>query len=342
MKEVFTMKKIVKALSIILTLCILAFSFAACTNTETKETTKAGETPKLKVGVIQFVSHPSLDNCYKGILQGIEKSGYKDKVDIDFQNGNGSDETISSIAKNMVAKKYDMIIAIATPAAVPAYSAAKDTNIPVIFSAVSDPVAAGLVETLDIPNSNCTGTSDILDLSAQLDLIKAFQPNVKKVGILYTTSEANSVSQLAKMKSIAKDYDVEIVASGIQNASEVSQAAVNLASKVDCINNFTDNNVVNNLSLVLEAANNAGIPVYGSEEEQVKNGCLGSVGIDYVALGEVTGEMAVKVLSGSESSKMAVEKITDVTPLVNTDVLSKLKLQIPDSYKNIEKTQTHK
>lgn len=283
------------------------------------------------VGVIQFGSHPSLDNCYAGVEAAVMAAG---TVNIDLQNGNFDSATCDTIAKNMVAKGYDMLIGIATPAAVSAYAAAANTDIPVVFCAVSDPVAAGLADSEAAPGGNCTGTSDILDFAAQLELITTLQPGVEKIGILYTTSEANSVSQLAQIKEIAPQYGVEIVEQGVQGAADIPQAAASLASKVDCINNFTDNNVVNNLSILLEQANEAGIPVYGSEEEQVVNGCLASVGIDYVALGKVTGEMALDILGGAEAASMAVRQITDATPIINTDVLAAFNLELPASYES--------
>ena len=238
---------------------------------------------KLKIGVIQFAAHPSLDNCYEGIKQGLDESEYKDNYEIDFQNGQNSTENCDQYAKNMVANGYDMIIAIATPAAVSAYAAAKNTDIPVIFCAVSDPVAAGLATSLDAGLDTCNGTADILNLAEQLELIMACRPDVKKIGVLYTTTEANSVSHLKIFKELCSAKGVEVVESGVSGSADIPQAAADLASKVDCINNFTDNNVVNSLSIVLEKANAAGIPVYGSEVEQVKNGCIASMSIDYVA-----------------------------------------------------------
>lgn len=296
---------------------------------------------ELKIGVIQFAAHPSLDNCYNGIAQGLEASSYAGKYTIDLQNGNADTASCDSIAQNMIANDYDMIFAIATPAALSAYSAAQGADIPVIFCAVSDPVAAGLTTSLEAGNKNCIGTSDVLDLDAQVNLIRAMQPDVKKIGVLYTTTEANSVSQLATLKEVCANYDIEVVAQGVSGASDIPQAAVSVAGQVDCINNFTDNNVVNNLSVLLEAANAAGIPVYGSEEEQVKNGCLASISIDYVALGKTTAELGVKVLDGAKAEEMPVGTISDGTAVVNTDVMSKFGIELPAAYENAAKVTTN-
>jgi putative ABC transport system substrate-binding protein len=326
-------KKLIKLFSLIMCLILLVATFAACNN-------KASG--KLQIGVIQFASHPSLDNCYNGLIKGLESSGFKDgdNIEIDFQNSMGQSETANQLAKNMVSKQYDLIIGIATPAATAAYAAARDSDIPVIFCAVSDPVAAQLVQSLDAPGGNCTGTSDLLNLEAQIKMIRAFQPDAVKIGVLYTTSEANSLSHLSELEELAPKYQFEIVAQGVQDGADIPQAIASLVNKVDCINNFTDNNVVNNLVTVLAKANDAGIPVYGSEIEQVKLGCLASESLDYVALGEQTGAMAARVLKGEKTETMAVTHVRDSFPVVNTDVAEKFNLAIPEVYAAAEKVTT--
>ena len=290
----------------------------------------------LKIGIIQYMSHPSLDNCYNGVIEALEDSGLDYTVDYQVGSSSSADADCTNFAKNMVAANYDMIIAIATPAAKAAFAATDDTEIPVIFCAVSDPIAAGLVESMEAPGYLCTGTSDVLDLEAQVALIKAMQPEVKSIGILYTSSEDNSITNLKNFQNICDKEGIEVVSVAVQGASDIPSAAEELASKVDCINNFTDNNVVNNLSVVLNAADKYGIPVYGSEEEQVINDCLASVSIDYTALGKVTGEMAVSVLKGADSSAMAVKTITEATPVINSAVLKKLGLSTPDGYSEVK------
>lgn len=317
-----------KKLIALLLALVLVLSFAGCT-------AKKDSAKQLKIGVIQYMSHPSLDNCYNGIKSALESSGLD--YTIDFQTGSSAsaDADCTNFAKNMVAENCDVIIAIATPAAKAAFAATDDTDIPVIFCAVSDPVAAGLVESNEKPGYPCTGTSDVLNLDSQVELIQALQPDVKSIGILYTSSEDNSVSNLKTFKEICKEKNIDVVATAVQNASDIPSAAEDLASKVDCINNFTDNNVVNNLSVVLSAADKNNIPVYGSEEEQVKNGCLASVSIDYVALGKVTGQMAIDALNGADASAMAVKTISDATPVINNTTLKKLGYSVPDSFTNV-------
>ena len=320
------MKKIIALLLV----AIMMFAFAGCSENKNKEDSV------LKIGIIQYMSHPSLDNCYNGIISALENSGIEYTVDYQTGSSSSADADCTNFAKNMVAANYDMIIAIATPAAKAAFAATDDTEIPVIFCAVSDPIAAGLVESMEAPGYICTGTSDVLDLEAQVAIIKAMQPDVKSIGILYTSSEDNSITNLKNFKSVCDKENIEVVATAVQGASDIPSAAEELASKVDCINNFTDNNVVNNLSAVLSAADKYGIPVYGSEEEQVVNGCLASVSIDYVALGKVTGEMAVEVLNGADASAMPVKTITEATPIINSSVLKKLGLSIPEGYSEVK------
>ncbi len=317
------MKKII---ALMLTFVCL-FAFAGCNGKD--------KSSKLKIGVIQYMSHPSLDNCYDGIKKALEQSDLDYTIDYQTGSSTAADSDCSNFAKNMVSNNCDIIIAIATPAAKSAFSATADTDIPVIFCAVSDPVAAGLVKSLEKPDDLCTGTSDVLDLSAQLDLITSMQPNVKNIGVLYTSSEENSITNLKNFKKVCEKNGINVVASAVQGASDIPSAADDLASKVDCINNFTDNNVVNNLSVLLSAADKYKIPVYGSEEEQVKNGCLASVSIDYVALGRTTGDMAIDVLGGADITKMAVKSIKDATPVVNKKVLSSLGITMPQKYSDV-------
>ena len=342
------MKKIFACILAALTVSAM---LASCGNNTVKDTNDTNDnnnavtdnsgsdntSDEIKVGVIQYVSHPSLDNCYAGVEAALNASDKNIKIDRQIGSDAAADSDCGTYAANMVSQKYDMIVAIATPAALSSAAATDGTDIPVIFCAVNDPVVAELVESMEKPGYACTGTSDVLDLEAQVNLIQSMQPDVKKIGIRSTTSEANSISNLERFKKICADRDIEVVATGIQNDADIPAAATALASQVDCINNFTDNKVVNNLTVVLDAANDA-----GSEVEQVKNGCLAAVSIDYVALGKVTGEMALDVLDGEDPAEMAVRTITDATPVVNTEVLEALGMTMPESYENAETVTTNK
>ncbi len=319
-----------RLIAIILTI-VMVLSMAACGGSK--------EEKGVKIGVLQFAPHASLDNCTNGIMKALNENGYTDGQNgctIEFINGQGEGETNQLAAQNFVNKGFDIIIAIATPSAMPCYAAAKDAGIPVIFSAVSDPVGAGLVQTAENPQTGATGTSDSLNYTAQLELIRAFQPEAKNIGILYTTSEANSLAQLKKYQELAGNYGFEIKAQGITDASEVASGIASLiASGIDCVCNLTDNNVVNNFSVVTAATDPAGIPCYGSEEEQVaRYGCIASETLDYVALGYQTGLMAVDVLKGADVKTMAVYIVSDSEPVYSLANMAKFGLSLPDAYKD--------
>ncbi|MDD6807791.1 MAG: ABC transporter substrate-binding protein [Oscillospiraceae bacterium] len=307
-----------KILAIVLTLTFL-FSFAACSNNE-----KA----KIPViGISQYGEHSSLDNCREGFLTGLKNAGLVEGKDftVDYQNANFDDATATQIAQNFSSKNYDLMCAIATPSATACFAAAEDKDIPVIFTAITDPVAAKL------DKGNITGTSDKLPVEAQLQLIKALQPDAKTVGIIYTTSEPNSVSAIAEYKEKAPEYGLTIEEIGITAQAEAVQAAETLISKnVDCFSNLTDNNVVGVLASILEKTDEAGIPVYGSEIEQVKKGCVASAGIDYIKLGIQTGEMAAKILKGeAKASDIKYETISEYETYINNDQLKKFNISLP-------------
>mgnify|MGYP000142845677 FL=1 len=221
--------------------------------------------------------------------------------------------------------------AIATPSATACFAAAEDKDIPVIFTAITDPKEAKLDE------GNVTGTSDKLPVEEQLKLIRTLQPEAKTIGIIYTTSEPNSISAIEEYKSSASKYDFKIEAIGITAQSEAVQAAETLISKgVDCFSNLTDNNVVGVLPSILEKTDEAKIPVYGSEIEQVKKGCVASVGIDYFELGVKTGKMAAKILKGeAKAVDMDYETISEYKTYVNNDALKVFGITLPEDISKV-------
>ena len=283
---------------------VMAMVMAAMTMAAAMAVPAMADEESVTIGISQFAEHGSLDNCREGFLEGLKEAGYEEgkNLTIEYQNAQADTGNAATIADSFVNKKVDLICAIATPSAMSAYNSAMDADIPVIYTAVSDPAGAGLVNEDGTNVGNITGTSDKLPVTEQMALIRELMPDAKKIGILYTTSEANSVSTIQEYKDHAEEYGFEIVDTGINTIADVEMAAKDLASKVDCISNLTDNTVVSALQTVLAAANDAKIPVFGSEVEQVKNGCVAAVGIDYVALGKQTGEMAAPVLKGEATA----------------------------------------
>ena len=277
------------------------------------------------VGIGQFGPHASLDNCREGFIAGLAEEGIVEgeNLTIDYQDANFDGGTSNLIASAFVSSKVDLICGIATPMAQAAYNAAEG-KIPVIFTAVTDPVMAGITE------GNITGTSDMLPVEAQLKLIRALMPDATKIGIMYTTSEVNSESAIAVYEDLADDYGFDIITSGISVSADIPLAIDGLLAKVDCITNLTDNTVVGSLPIILEAANEKGIPVFGSEIEQVKIGCAAAEGLEYYELGKQTGKMAAKVLKGeAEASDIPYEIISESFLYINSTVMAELGLTLP-------------
>ena len=332
------MKK--KILAVLLTaVCTMGMVAGCGGNTSDNGTagTQAAEASRdsYKIGISQFAEHGSLDNCREGFLEGLKEAGIEEgkNLTVEYQNAQTDTGTASTIADSFVSGKVDMICAIATPCASSAYNSCLNTDIPVVYTAVSDPVSAGLANEDGTSIGNITGSSDILPVEEQLKMIREMMPEAKKIGILYTTSEANSCSTIEQYKSLAGDYGFEIVDTGINTSADIEIAATDLVSKVDCLCNLTDNTVVNALQTVLDKANNAGIPVFGSEIEQVKSGCVASMGIDYFQLGVETGAMAAKILKG-EATAQDTDFITasKAELYVNTAAADKIGMKLDDSY----------
>lgn len=295
---------------------------------------KTGDSGKkvYKVGVTQYADHPSLDNCREGFIKGLEDNGFVEggNLEIEYQAAQANDSMNTQIAQTFANGGMDLVCGIATPSAQALYVACKEKKIPVVFNAISDPIGAGLAVSETEPMEGISGVSDLLPVEDQLKLIRAVLPDAKKIGILYTTSEMNSISTIEIYKNLAPKYGFEIVDKGIAKQAEVTQAADVLLNEVDCISNLTDNTVVAALSAVLEKANAKNIPVFGSEEEQVKNGCIASAGLDYLSLGVQAGNMAARVLKGEDISKIPFETIKESKLTVNESVASKLGIEIPE------------
>lgn len=317
------MKKILLVLSLLL--------LVGCAKGGKDESASSGE-DVLKIGILQFAQHPSLDNCREGVIEGLKEEGFVEgkNLKIDYQNAQADMGISAQIANSFVSNKVDMIIAIATPAAMSAYNATLNTDIPVVYTALSDPVAAQVADENKNPVGNITGTSDILPVEEQLKMIREILPDAKNIGILHTSSEANSDSMLKIYKNLAGKYNFKIVDEAINTTADIPLATDNILSKVDAITNLLDNTVVNSLPTILDKANEKKIPVFGSEIEQVKMGCLGSEGIEYISLGNQTGKMASKILKGEKKAKdMPYETILEPNLYLNSKVAENLGIKIP-------------
>ncbi|HPA61208.1 MAG TPA: ABC transporter substrate-binding protein, partial [Clostridia bacterium] len=262
---------------------------------------------------------------------GLAMGGYiqGQNLEADYQNAQSDIGLAAIIANTFVSSGMDLVCAIATPMAVIAVTTA-DGRIPVIYTAVSAPVASELAYADRPFDGNATGTSDQLPVRDQLALIRALQPQAKTIGLLYTIGEINSQVQASLYREAAADYGFEIVESTITTAADIPLALPKLISQVDCISMLTDNTVVQHLDLVLDQTDAAGLPVYGSEVEQVKNGCVAAVGIDYLELGRKTGLIAVRVLQGESADSIPFEVLSEFDLFYNQEVLTRMGLNVPE------------
>lgn len=324
------MKK--KTIAIMMTAAMVMAMAAGCGSKESSSSDGDNKEASYKIGIQQFAEHGSLDNCREGFLEGLEEEGIMegDNLKVEVKNAMADTATNAQIADSFVSDNMDLICAIATPSAQSAYNAAMDKDIPVVYTAVTDPVAAELADKDGNPVGNVTGTSDTLPVEEQLKMIREMMPDAKTIGILYTTSEANSVSAIATYESLVDKYGFTLETKGISQTSEIALATDDLLTKVDCITNLTDNTVVASLPTILEKANEKGIPVFGSEIEQVKIGCLAAEGIDYIQLGKQTGKIAAQILKGEKkASEIPYEIISEPGFYVNTKVAENLGIEVP-------------
>ena len=325
------MKK--RVLAVILGAAMITAGLAGCgENTGSSQSSSEGE-KMYSIGISQFAEHGSLDNCKEGFIQGLEEEGLVEgeNLKIKVSNADSDTGTAAQIADTFVADKVDLICAIATPSAQAAYNSARNTDIPVVYTAVTNPEEAQLADDEGMPVGAVTGTSDQLPVEAQLAMIREILPDAKTIGILYTTSEANSAYSITQYEKYAEEYGFTLETAGVTNTSEVSMAAASLLDKVDCLTNLTDNTVVSALPTVLDQANEKNIPVFGSEIEQVKRGCLAAEGLDYVNLGIETGKMAAQILKGeAKAEDMKYELLTDSSLYINQAVADNLGITVPD------------
>lgn len=281
-----------------------------------------------KIGISQFVEHPALDSARDGFIQGLAEAGFgEDKIEFIEQNAQADFATAQSIAQQFRSNNLDLILAIATPNAQAAANVITET--PVLFTAVTDPVEAGIVDSMEKPGGNLTGTTDMNPVAQQIELIKEFIPEIKDLGVLYNPGEVNSVVQVDIVKEATQAMGINLHEATVSNSSEVSLAASSLVGDVDAVYVPTDNIIVSALPSVLQITNQNKIPVFASENGQVRQGAIATLGIDYKLLGIQTGKMAAKVLNGADPSEMPVESSEELKLYLNTKAADNLDLEIP-------------
>jgi len=316
-----------KILSIVLSIIIMStLILSGCGNTSTSSSSS------LNIGIVQIMEHPSLDAARQGFLDALAENGYKEgeNLSINYENAQGDMPTLNSIAQSLAGDETDLILAIATPSAQAVANATKGTSIPVLFTAVTDPVAAGLVESMEKPNTNLTGTTDMSPVAEQIKLIKDIDHSVKSVGVIYNTGEINSVVQVELVKEAAEELGLDIVEGVATNTHEVDQTAKSLVGKVDAIYVPTDNVAVTALEAIVQVAENNNILLVSAEKDSVYRGTVATIGLDYYKLGRQTGEMALRILSGEgrpQDMPVEVQEQNDV--IINLKAAKASNITIP-------------
>ena len=314
----------------------MIFTVAACSSqpTEPAENQEVGEEQtaegeQFKIGILQLMEHDALDNARNGFLDALEEGGYAEgeKIVVDVQNAQGDQSNLKTMSQKFVNDKEDLILAIATPAAQSV--AAETQEIPILATAITDYPEAGLVESNEAPNVNLSGTSDRTPVKEQFALLKQILPDVKKVGIMYNSSEANSEVQARAAIEACGELGLEYQEGTVTNVNDIQQVVQSIVGEVDALYIPTDNTFASAIPLVVSITDVEKVPVICGENGMVKGGGLATVGIDYYKLGQQTGKMAIRVLEGEDVSKMPVEFPDSTEVCINLDTAEKIGVTIP-------------
>lgn len=319
----------IKIAAILLAVITVIMTLGACSDDSSK---------KLKVGICNYVDDASLNQIVDNIKTRLAEIGKEKGVEFDiaYDNCNADSNLMNQIIANFIADDVDLMVGVATPVAMAMQSAAEDTDIPVVFAAVSDPVSAGLVKSLENPGANITGTSDYLDTKSVLNLIFAADPDAKKIGLLYDVGQDSSATPIAKAKEELGNRGVEVIERTGTTVDEISLAAQALVSDgVDAVFTPTDNTVMKAELSIYEIFANAGIPHYTGADSFALNGAFLGYGVDYVKLGSETADMIAQILVDKKpAGELAVKTFDNGTATVNTDICA----QLGYNYSEIEKT----
>ena len=304
---------------------------AACGDGEKKESSTNEDTKKYKIGVTQIVEHPSLNAAYDGFKQALEDAG----LDVEYivQNAQNDNSANTTIATNLVNSGVDLIFANSTPSAQAVASATQE--IPIVFTSVTDAVGAELVESLENPGGNVTGTIDLHpDVIPQTLKFLKEELGAKNVGMIFNSGEQNARAQMDKAKVLAQDMDITIVEASVATSADVKQAVDSLIGKVDSMYIIKDNTVVSALETVTSVAYENKLPMMVGELDSVKRGGLAAYGFSYHDLGYETGQMAAKILKGeSKPSELPVQVPKNLKFVMNEDAASKIGLEIKEQWK---------
>ncbi|HDY8196541.1 TPA: ABC transporter substrate-binding protein [Vibrio vulnificus] len=284
-----------------------------------------------KVAVSQIVEHPALDATRQGLLDGLKAKGYVEgeNLEFDYKTAQGNPAIAVQIARQFVGESPDVLVGIATPTAQALVSATR--SIPVVFTAVTDPVGAKLVKSMEQPGKNVTGLSDLSPVFQHVDLIKELLPNAKAIGVVYNPGEANAVTLVELLKKSAAEKGLKVVESTALKSADVQSATQAIAAKSDVIYAPTDNTVASAIEGMIVAANQAKKPVFGGATSYVEKGAIAGLGFDYYQVGVQTADYVVAILEGQEPGKLDVKVATGSDLVVNQGTAEKLGITIPAS-----------
>lgn len=278
-----------------------------------------------------IIEHPSLDKVKKGVIDELKEHGYfeGENLKIRYQSAQGSMPNAIQIAKQFVSEKPDVIVALATPTAQALANTTK--TIPIVFTAVTDPISAKLTSDWNPTNTNITGVSDYLSMDKQIDLIRQLKPDAKKIGFIYNPSEVNSVIVLKELRSLLPKFDMELIPVAAQRTSDISTAALSLKNKVDVIYSNTDNNVVSTYSVLVKIGDQYKIPLIASEPDSVARGASAALGMSYYDLGRQAGKQVIRILDGENAGVIAPEIGEKVELTINKTAAKKQGLELSDA-----------
>ncbi|BCP57968.1 TPA: ABC transporter substrate-binding protein [Streptococcus suis] len=315
---------------IALTVMVVAALFL----TQKEQNNSTNSTEKVKIGVLQFVTHDSLDEIYKGIKAGLEEGGYTttENLSIDFMNAEGDQSQVQTMSKKLVDNGNELLIGIATPAAQGLANAT--TELPIIMGAVTDPVGANLVTDLKNPGGNITGVSDQTPVADTVSLIKEITPDAKTIGVLYSSNEDNSKIQVAEFKAAAEEAGYTVLEYAVASSNELASTVEVASSKVDALFTPVDNTVASAFSTVVSVANKSKTPIFTSVEDMVEGGGIASVTLSQYDLGVATGKMAAKILDGANPADTPVQIFNEGTVVVNQKVAKELGITLSDDVIN--------
>lgn len=315
---------------VLLLVCVLGYGVYSSNKGEDTNKTQNKE---VKVGVLQLLSHPALDQIYKGLEDGLAKEGYKvgENLKIDLQNAQGDQSNLASMGQKLVTDNNDILVGITTPATLSLSNATKDK--PIIMAGITYPVEAGLIKSEDKPGNNITGVSDRTPIKQQLEIMKKVLPKMKKVGILYTASEDNSVKQAQEAEKLAKELGLEVKVSSIANTNDIQQVTESLASETDAIFVPIDNTIASAMSTVVKVTDAKKIPVFPSADTMVADGGVLGIGVDQYQIGVETAKVVAKVLKGEDTKNMPIVLANEGVIYLNEAKAKQLGIEIPNEVK---------